>query len=180
MRAFRTSAIPQLMTQRVALYTGSFDPVTNGHIDVIRHACRLADTLVVGIGVHPGKAPMFSADERKALLTEVCGPIAREADCLLVVDTFDDLAVWAARRHKATVFIRGLRDGTDFDYEMQMAGMNASMAPEVQTVFLPASPMVRPITATLVRQIAAMGGEVSAFVPPAVAKALAAKIARKG
>ncbi|MEI8144138.1 MAG: pantetheine-phosphate adenylyltransferase [Alphaproteobacteria bacterium] len=164
------------MTKRVALYTGSFDPVTNGHLDVIRHACRLADVLVIGIGVHPGKAPMFSADERKSLLLTVCGPIAREEHCELIIDTFDDLAIWAARRHGATLFIRGLRDGTDLDYEMQMAGMNAEMAPEVQTVFLPASPTVRPITATLVRQIAAMGGNVTSFVPPAVASALAAKV----
>ncbi len=164
------------MTKRVALYTGSFDPVTNGHLDVVRHACRLADELVVGIGVHPGKAPMFSADERMALLQEVCGPIAAAENCILKINTFDDLAIWAAKRVGATLFIRGLRDGTDLDYEMQMAGMNAGMAPDVQTVFLPASPTVRPITATLVRQIAQMGGDVTSFVPPAVARALAVKL----
>lgn len=164
------------MTKRVALYTGSFDPVTNGHLDVVRHACRLADRLVIGVGVHPGKAPLFSPDERTAMLTAVCGPVATAESCELVVNTFDDLAIWAARRVGATLFIRGLRDGTDLDYEMQMAGMNAGMAPEVQTVFLPASPTVRPITATLVRQIALMGGDVSSFVPPEVARALAAKI----
>jgi len=167
------------MIRRVALYTGSFDPVTNGHLDVIRHACRLADELVVGIGVHPGKAPMFSADERQQMLAEVCGPVAEAENCAFRSVTFDDLAVWAARRVGATLFIRGLRDGTDLDYEMQMAGMNAAMAPEVQTVFLPASPDVRPITATLVRQIALMGGDVTSFVPPAVARALSAKIPRK-
>ena len=166
------------MTKRVALYTGSFDPVTNGHLDVVRNTCRLADEVVIGIGVHPGKAPMFSADERKALLEEVCGPVARAEGSTLTIVTFDDLAIWAAKRASATLIIRGLRDGTDLDYEMQMAGMNAAMAPDVQTVFLPASPSVRPITATLVRQIAKMGGDVTSFVPPAVARALAAKLTK--
>lgn len=160
---------------RIALYAGSFDPVTNGHIDVVRQAVRLADRLVLAIGVHSGKAPLFSADERLAMLQETCAPIAKEAGCELACITFDDLVVTAARRAGASVLIRGLRDGTDFDYEMHMAGMNAAMAPQVQTIFLPASPPVRPITATLVRQIAGMGGDVSAFVPAAVAARLAKK-----
>jgi pantetheine-phosphate adenylyltransferase len=164
---------------RTALYAGSFDPVTNGHLDVIRGACRLADKLVLAIGVHPGKTPVFSADERVALLKEVCGPIAAAEKCALDCVTFDDLVVEAAKRTGATLLIRGLRDGTDLDYEMQMAGMNGSMAPTIQTVFLPASPMVRPITATLVRQIASMGGDVSAFVPKQVLVKLAAKFPRK-
>jgi pantetheine-phosphate adenylyltransferase len=164
---------------RIAFYAGSFDPVTNGHIDVVRHAVRLVDRLVVAIGLHPGKAPLFSADERIAMLEETCGPIAKQAGCELAAVTFSDLAVTAARRAGATLLIRGLRDGTDLDYEMQMAGMNGTMVPEVQTVFLPASPLVRPITATLVRQIAGMGGDVSAFVPPSVAGGLKAKFAGK-
>ena len=164
---------------RIALYAGSFDPVTNGHIDVVRQAVRLVDRLVLAIGVHPGKAPMFSAEERLAMLAETCGPIAKEAGCAISCVTFDDLAVSAATREGATLLIRGLRDGTDLDYEMQMAGMNGSMAPQVQTVFLPASPLVRPITATLVRQIAGMGGDVSAFVPASVAARLRAKRAGK-
>jgi pantetheine-phosphate adenylyltransferase len=155
-----------------ALYAGSFDPVTNGHIDVVRHAARLAGRLVIAIGVHPGKAPLFSADERVAMIEETCGVMVREAGCAFDCITFDDLAVATARRVGATLLIRGLRDGTDLDYEMQLAGMNAAMAPEVQTVFLPASPMVRPITATLVRQIAGMGGDVSAFVPAPIADRL--------
>ena len=157
---------------RVALYAGSFDPVTNGHLDVVRQAARLADQLVVAVGIHPGKTPLFTAPDRIAMLEETCGPVAREAGCALECTTFADLVVSAAARAGATALIRGLRDGTDFDYEMQMAGMNAAMAPGIQTVFLPASPGVRPITATLVRQIAAMGGDVSAFVPPAVAERL--------
>ena len=160
---------------RIALYAGSFDPVTNGHIDVVRQAVRLADRLVLAIGVHPGKAPLFSAEERLAMLQETCAPIAKEAGCELACVTFDDLVVTAARRAGASVLIRGLRDGTDFDYEMHMAGMNAAMAPQVQTVFLPASPAVRPITATLVRQIAGMGGDVASFVPASVAARLKSK-----
>ncbi|MBY0258766.1 pantetheine-phosphate adenylyltransferase [Methylobacterium sp.] len=163
---------------RTALYAGSFDPVTNGHLDVIRQACRLVSNLVIAIGVHPGKAPMFSPDERAELLRITCGPLAQAESTELTIVTFDDLAVTAARRVGASVFIRGLRDGTDLDYEMQLAGMNGAMAPEVQTVFLPASTGVRPITATLVRQIAAMGGDVSPFVPPAVAERLNRRFGR--
>ncbi len=164
---------------KVALYPGSFDPVTNGHVDVVRHAARLAGRLVIAIGIHPGKTPLFSVDDRIAMLEETCGVIVREAGCEFTCITFDDLAVSAARRVGATIMVRGLRDGTDLDYEMQLAGMNAAMAPEVQTVFLPASPLVRPITATLVRQIAGMGGDVAAFVPPAVADRLKIRLTKK-
>jgi pantetheine-phosphate adenylyltransferase len=157
---------------RTALYTGSFDPVTNGHLDVVRHTCRFVDRLVIAIGIHPAKAPIFTAEERVEMLEAACGPIAQDEGTKLEVVTFDDLAVQAARRHGATIVIRGLRDGTDFDYEMQMAAMNQAMAPEVQTIFLPASPLVRPITATLVRQVAAMGGDISSFVPATVAERL--------
>jgi pantetheine-phosphate adenylyltransferase len=160
---------------RAALYTGTFDPVTNGHVDVVRRACRLVDRLVIAIGVHPGKAPLFTAEERAEMLREVCGPVAAGEGTALEVVTFDDLAVAAARRLRATIIIRGVRDGTDLDYEMQMAGMNETMAPELQTVFLPASPSVRTITATLVRQIASMGGDIRPFVPAAVVAPLKAK-----
>jgi pantetheine-phosphate adenylyltransferase len=163
---------------RTALFAGSFDPITNGHLDVVQSAVRLADRLVLAVGVHPGKTPLFSAEERLAMLEEICGPVAKTAGCALACTTFADLVVTAARREGATILIRGLRDASDFDYEMQMAGMNATMAPEVQTVFLPASAAVRPITATLVRQIAGMGGDVSAFVPAAVAARLKRKFAR--
>src|SRR5579863_9060390 len=163
---------------RTALFAGSFDPITNGHLDVVKSAVRLADRLVLAIGIHPGKAPLFSAAERVAMLEEICTPLGRHAGCEIACKTFDDLVVSAARREGATILIRGLRDAADFDYEMQMAGMNAAMAPEVQTVFLPASPEVRPITATLVRQIAGMGGDVSAFVPPLVAARLKQKFAK--
>ena len=155
---------------RIALYAGSFDPVTNGHIDVVTHAARLCDRLILAIGLHPGKAPLV-------MLQETCTPLARAAGCELQCITFADLVVEAARRLNATTLIRGLRDSTDFDYEMQMAGMNAGLAPTIQTIFLPASPAVRPIAATLVRQIAGMGGDVSGFVPANVAAQLKKKFA---
>src|ERR1700761_4178974 len=163
---------------RIALYPGSFDPVTKCHLDVVRHAVGLCDRLVVAVGVHPGKAPLFPFEERLGMLREVFEPVAKQEQCEVDCVTYDDLAVAAAKRANATIFIRGLRDGTDLDYEMQLAGMNATMAPGVRTVFLPASPTVRPITATLVRQIASMGGEVSNFVPKAIAKRLKAKFGR--
>jgi len=163
---------------RIALYPGSFDPVTNGHLDVVRHAVGLCDRLIVAIGVHPSRNPLFSVAERLEMVREVFAPVAASAGCAFDCTTFDDLTVTAAQRAAATILIRGLRDGTDLDYEMQIAGMNETMAPEVRTVFLPASPMVRPITATLVRQIAGMGGDVSNFVPPLVAASLKTKFAR--
>jgi len=163
---------------RIALYPGSFDPVTNGHLDVVRHAVGLCDRLIAAIGVNPGKKSLFSVDERLKMVSEVFGPIAAKAGCAFDCTTYDNLTVTAARKAGATIMIRGLRDGTDLDYEMQISGMNETMAPEVHTVFVPASVAVRPITATLVRQIAAMGGDASAFVPPLVAASLKKKFAR--
>ena len=160
---------------RVALYPGSFDPVTNGHLDVVRQAVGLCDKLIVAIGVHTGKTPLFSTDERLKMVQEVFAPVAANGGCGFEATTYDNLTVAAAQKLGASILVRGLRDGTDLDYEMQIAGMNATMAPDVQTVFVPASVAVRPITATLVRQIAAMGGDVSFFVPPSVAASLKTK-----
>ncbi|MEM1039506.1 MAG: pantetheine-phosphate adenylyltransferase [Pseudomonadota bacterium] len=157
--------------QRKAYYPGSFDPFTNGHLDILLQALALADHVVVAIGVHSSKTGLFSFDERKALIEQV---LPAALNHRVSVEAFSNLVVDAARDSAASVLIRGLRDGTDFDYEMQMAGMNGTMAPDILTVFLPSSPENRPITATLVRQIAAMGGDVTPFVPPAVADALAA------
>jgi pantetheine-phosphate adenylyltransferase len=162
---------------RVALYPGSFDPVTNGHLDVVKHAVGLCDRLIVAIGVHPGKQPLFSVEERLAMVQAVFAPVAQKAGCAFESTTYDNLTIVAAQKAGATIMIRGLRDGTDLDYEMQMVGMNEAMAPDVHTVFVPASVAVRPITATLVRQIAAMGGDVSAFVPKSVAASLKTKFA---
>jgi len=161
--------------RRSILYSGSFDPLTNGHLDVCRRACAMADRLVVAIGVHSSKVPVFSTEDRAAMIEEVVGPVAREKGVVLEVVTFGDLVVEAARRLGCGLIIRGLRDGTDLDYEMQMAAMNETMAPDVATVFVPASPATRPITATLVRQIAGMGGDVTAFVPIPVAERLKAR-----
>lgn len=159
----------------IAIYAGSFDPVTNGHMDVLKGALRLADKVIVAIGIHPGKKPLFSFEERVELIgLSADAFLGKDAKRVSVI-SFDALVIDAARNHNAKLMVRGLRDGTDLDYEMQMAGMNGTMAPELQTVFLPADPGVRTITATLVRQIASMGGDIKPFVPVAVATALEAK-----
>ena len=160
------------MTKIVGFYPGSFDPVTNGHLDVIERACRLVDHLVIAVGTHHSKAPLFAHAERLDLLRRCMEPIARRTNTEFDIVEFGGLAVTAARDAGAKIMIRGLRDTTDYNYEMQMVGMNAQMAPDIQTVFLPASPHVRHISASLVRQIAELGGDVSAFVPNIVLKAL--------
>jgi len=160
---------------RVGLYPGSFDPVTLGHVDIVRRAAHLIDRLVIAIGAHHSKGPFFSDEERVALAEEALEPVARERAFELDVVVYDGLTVETAREVGATVVFRGLRDAGDFDYEMQMAGMNAALAPEIETVFLAASPDTRHIAASLVRQIAAMGGDVSPFVPEPVNLALARK-----
>lgn len=157
---------------RTAFYPGSFDPVTNGHMDILGRALALADKVIVAIGVHPAKKGLFTFEERKAVLVKSANAAFGDKANAMSVIAFEGLVVDAAKLHGASILIRGLRDATDFDYEMQMAGMNGAMAPDIQTVFLPASPATRPITATLVRQIAAMGGDISAFVPKAAAEAL--------
>lgn len=158
----------------VGLYPGSFDPPTNGHVDMFGAALKVVDRLVVAIGVHPGKTPLFSFEERVALIGELAEDIDGAAGRIDVI-AFDGLTIDAARDCGASMMIRGLRDGTDLDYEMQLAGMNGVMAPAIQTVFLPATPATRHITATLVRQVAKMGGDVSAFVPTSVARKLTQK-----
>ena len=165
--------------KRIGFTSGSFDPVTLGHTDVIARAARMVDTLVIGIGMHPGKTPLFSPQEKIAMLEAETAGVAKETGCRIEIVTFDNLTVDAAKAAGATTIFRGLRDGTDFDYEMQMAGMNGAMAPGIDTVFLPASPGVRHITGTLVRQIGMMGGNVSEFVSPGVARRLKAKAAKK-
>ncbi|WP_337180935.1 pantetheine-phosphate adenylyltransferase [Shinella sp.] len=159
----------------VAFYPGSFDPITNGHVDVLVQALSVAPKVIVAIGIHPGKTPLFSFEERADLIRRSIAQALPERAGDVSVVSFSNLVVDAARANKAHLLIRGLRDGTDLDYEMQMAGMNRQMAPDVQTVFLPAGVASRPITATLVRQIAAMGGDVGAFVPSPVFEALKAR-----
>jgi pantetheine-phosphate adenylyltransferase len=164
---------------RTGFFSGSFDPMTNGHLDVIEHAPALCDRLVIGVGSNPDKQSLFTVEERLDLIREAAAPILKKAHCRLEVVSFSGLAIEAARKAGATLILRGLRDSTDFNYEMQMAGMNGAMAPQLRTVFLPASSPVRPITATLVRQIAAMGGDASPFAPPNVIAALKAKFEPK-
>lgn len=155
---------------RIALYPGSFDPVTNGHMDILRQSLALADKVVVAIGIHPGKTPLFSFEERVDLIQSSAeAEFTADAAKRIEIIAFSGLVVNAARDNGASILVRGLRDGTDLDYEMQMAGMNQTMAPDIQTIFLPASPAVRHITATLVRQISKMGGEIKDFVPELVA-----------
>jgi pantetheine-phosphate adenylyltransferase len=138
----------------------------------------VADTVFAAIGIHPGKKPLFSFEEREELIEAATKAEFGTDSARIKVVSFDGLVIDAARKHGASIMIRGLRDGTDLDYEMQMAGMNETMAPELQTVVLPASPSVRTITATLVRQIASMGGDIRPFVPAAVAGVLTAKFAK--
>ncbi|MEQ1649835.1 MAG: pantetheine-phosphate adenylyltransferase [Hyphomicrobiaceae bacterium] len=165
--------------KRIGFYSGSFDPVTVGHTDVIRRAANLLDHLVIGIGVHPGKTPLFSPEEKSEMIAADTASIAKKTGCKITTTTFSGLTVDAAIDAGAMVIVRGLRDGTDLDYEMQMSGMNGAMAGEVETVFFPASPEVRHIAASLVRQIAQMGGDVTPFVSKDVAKRLKLKLAKK-
>ncbi|SNY93310.1 Phosphopantetheine adenylyltransferase [Cohaesibacter sp. ES.047] len=164
------------MSKKTALYPGSFDPITLGHLDIVHRACRVVDKLVIAIGVHHGKKPFFTTEERFTLVHDVVAPIAGETGTEFEVVAFDDLVIETAVRTGSTMMIRGLRDGTDFDYEMQMAGMNETLAPDVQTVYLPSSGAVRHIAASLVRQVAIMGGDISPFVPKAVKDAFDKKL----
>jgi len=159
----------------LALYAGSFDPITNGHLDVIRASLNLVDQLVVAIGIHHAKAPFFTFEERarliKAALADHCADLVDKIEIV----AFDHLLVDKARDVGGRLLIRGLRDGTDFDYEMQMATVNRTIAPDIQTVFVPANAQTRTISATLIRQIAAMGGDITPFVPKIVAQAMSQK-----
>lgn len=158
---------------RTAFYSGTFDPPTVGHLDIIQRVLSLFERLVIGIGLHHGKSPMFQAEERAAMLRDALAetPGADRATIVL----FDGLVVHAARSYGASIIVRGVRDATDFSYEMQMAGMNGTLESGVSTIFLPAAPAHTHIAATFVRQIAAMGGDVTPFVPPAVKARLSAK-----
>ncbi len=151
---------------RCGFYPGSFDPPTLGHFDIISRGLALFDRLVVGIGVHPSKTPMFAASERVAMLQEELDRLGAAARCEVIL--FRGLTVDTARENSARFILRGIRDGADFGYEAQLFGMNRTMAPDIETVFLAASPGTAHITATLVRQIASLGGDVSPFVSPTV------------
>ncbi|MDC0147794.1 pantetheine-phosphate adenylyltransferase [Alphaproteobacteria bacterium] len=153
---------------RTGFYPGSFDPITNGHIDIIKRGLSIVDKLVVGIGISATKSPLFTLEKRLAMIETEMSPIAKQMGVDLQVVSFDGLLVDVAREHGASLILRGLRTAADFEYEAQMTSMNRSMAPEVETVFLAASANVGFISSTLVRQIHAMGGDVSPFVPKVV------------
>lgn len=150
---------------RIGFYPGSFDPITYGHLDIIARSARIIDRLVIGVGIHAGKKALLSVDERLSLIAAACRPVTEHTGLRISAAPFDGLAVDAAKAAQATVIIRGLRDATDFDYEVQMAQMNGALAPELETVFLAASPATRMIASSLVRQIASMGGDTSLFLP---------------
>jgi pantetheine-phosphate adenylyltransferase len=151
--------------QRIGLYPGTFDPVTNGHLDVIGRAARLLDRLVVGVAINTGKGPMFTLEERVALVKAEIEAIATRNGMVIEVVPFDTLLIDFARKVGASMIVRGLRAVSDFDYEFQMAGMNYRMAPDVETVFLMASETHQFIASRLVKEVAMLGGDISSFVP---------------
>ncbi|MEG9883483.1 MAG: pantetheine-phosphate adenylyltransferase [Hyphomicrobiales bacterium] len=153
---------------RVGFYAGSFDPVTNGHMDVISRAMRLVDRLVVGVGVHHDKTALLPMRDRVALLEKLCIPLAQESNCDVEIMSFDTLAVDAAHASGAGIMVRGLRDMTDFAYEIKIAQMNKELNEQLETVFLAASADTRMISSSAIKQIADMGGDISPFVPELV------------
>jgi len=162
------------MSSQLAIYAGSFDPPTNGHLDLARRASMLFPRVVVALGQHPMRSALFTVDERLELLRRVCAPISN-----VEVALFDGLLVDYARRIGARIIVRGLRAATDFEYELQIAHANADLAPDVDTVFLPTRTNYGFISASLVREIASHGGDVSRYAPPEVCDALRAKFSRQ-
>jgi pantetheine-phosphate adenylyltransferase len=158
---------------RLAVYAGSFDPVTYGHLDLIDRAAALFSEVIVAIGVHPTRNPLFSADERKALIVEVT-----QHHTNVEVDVFDGLLIEYCRNRQARCIVRGLRAATDFEYELQIAHANADLCPEIDTIFLPTRTKHGFVSASLVREIATHHGDVSRYAPDPVSKALRAKFAR--
>jgi pantetheine-phosphate adenylyltransferase len=151
---------------RKGLYPGTFDPIHNGHIDIIGRAARLMDHLVIGVAMNIGKGPLFPLEERVALVEEECATIAARTGTSIEVMPFDTLLMTFAKRIGAIMIVRGLRAVSDFDYEFQMAGMNARLDPSVETVFLPASERQHFISSRFVKEIAMLGGDITSFVSP--------------
>ena len=151
---------------RIGLYPGTFDPITNGHLDIIGRAAKLLDKLVVGVAASTGKGPLFSLEERVELVRSEIASIAERNGMVIEVQPFDTLLVQFAREVGASMIVRGLRAVSDFDYEIQMAGMNYRMAPDIETIFLMASETHQFIASRLVKEVAQLGGDISSFVPP--------------
>ena len=158
------------MSRALAVYAGSFDPATLGHLDLIERAAALFDNVIVAIGVHPTKHPLFSADERKHLIVSIAAHIPN-----VVVDSFDGLLIEYCASKDASVIVRGLRVTTDFEYELQIAHANADLRPQIDTIFLPTRTKHGFVSASLVREIASHGGDVSRYAPAVVCEALAKK-----
>ena len=166
---------------RTAVYPGTFDPITNGHIDIIRRAARLVDRLVIGVSTNAGKGPLFSIEERVALVKdEVAALDLPQGNGKVEVRAFDTLLMHFAQAMRARMILRGLRAVSDFEYEFQMAGMNARINHEVETVFLMASDRQQFISSRLVKEIGRLGGDISSFVSPRVAARLAARFKQGG
>jgi pantetheine-phosphate adenylyltransferase len=152
------------MTQRIGLYPGTFDPITLGHMDIIRRGSKLVDTLVIGVTTNPSKSPLFSLEERLEMVRRECADI----DAVIDVRPFDSLLIEYARSVGASMILRGLRAVADFEYEYQMAGMNQYLDASIETVFLMADVALQPIASRLVKEIAGLGGDISKFVTPSV------------
>ena len=160
---------------RIGLYPGTFDPVTNGHMDIIRRAATLVDKLVIGVAINRDKGPLFSLEERVAMVEAAVAPVAAANGTTIVAHPFENLLIDCAHDVGAQTIIRGLRAVADFEYEFQMVGMNRRMDPSVETVFLMAEAEHQAIASKLVKEIARLGGDVAKFVSPEVAAALVAK-----
>jgi pantetheine-phosphate adenylyltransferase len=161
---------------RIGFYPGTFDPITNGHTDIIGRAVKLVDRLVIGVAINTGKGPMFSLDERVAILEEAVAPLRNRAE--IVVAPYEGLTMHFAREVGASVIVRGLRAVADFEYEFQMTAMNQQLDREIETVFLMADPRHQAIASRLVKEIAVLGGDISKFVSPSVRDRLLAKVGR--
>lgn len=160
---------------RTGLYPGTFDPITLGHIDIIQRAMALVDRLVIGVAINRDKSPLFSLEERVAMVTEECSRISVKSGGEILVHPFENLLIDSARDVGASVIVRGLRAVTDFEYEFQMVGMNRALDSSIETVFLMADARNQAIASKLVKEIARLGGDVTKFVTPPVVEALAGK-----
>nr|WP_155138492.1 pantetheine-phosphate adenylyltransferase [Aquisalinus luteolus]GGH95598.1 phosphopantetheine adenylyltransferase [Aquisalinus luteolus] len=166
------------MSIRTGLYPGTFDPLTNGHVDIISRAVKLVDHLVIGVAMNEQKKPLFSVEERVAMVTDEMAPISKASGVRITVEAFDDLLMKFAERLKADIIIRGLRAVSDFEYEFQMVGMNTFLNDEIETVFLMADPHHQAIASRLVKEIARLDGDISKFVPQSVARKLVEKFGK--